>query len=102
MCARPRAPQARGGGLQRLLPEGYIPSSITPLMPMFCAADVCLLGWGSALFTQVPGRGILRSSDAESCIGHPLRSASIASKALHAAWRRVYILWCWMEMQRDE
>jgi hypothetical protein len=26
----------------------------------------------------------------------------MASKALHAAWRRSYILWCWMDMQGDE
>jgi hypothetical protein len=24
------------------------------------------------------------------------------SKALHAAWRMLYILWCWMDMQGDE
>jgi predicted protein tyrosine phosphatase len=26
----------------------------------------------------------------------------MASKALHAAWWRSTILWCWMGMQRDE
>jgi hypothetical protein len=26
----------------------------------------------------------------------------MASKALHAAWRRSIILWCWMDMQEDE
>ena len=40
------------------------------------------------LFTQVRGRGILRSSFAGSCIDPPLRGARMASKALHAAWRR--------------
>jgi hypothetical protein len=26
----------------------------------------------------------------------------MASKALHAAWRSLHILWCWMDMQADE
>ena len=38
-----------------------------------------------SLFTEVRGRGILRSSDARSCIDPPLRGARIASKAFHAA-----------------
>src|SRR5918994_2017670 len=42
----------------------------------------------SSLFTGLRGRGILRSSDARSCIDPPLRGARMASKAFHAAWRR--------------
>jgi hypothetical protein len=26
----------------------------------------------------------------------------MASKALHAAWRRSIILWCWLDMHRGE
>jgi hypothetical protein len=38
----------------------------------------------------VRGRGILRSSDAGSCIDPPLRGVRITSKALHAAWLRSF------------
>src|SRR5215208_3939484 len=40
------------------------------------------------LFTVVRGIGILGSSDAGSCIDPSPRGARMASKALHAAWRR--------------
>jgi hypothetical protein len=41
------------------------------------------------LFTLVVrGRGILRSPFAGSCIDRPPRGVRMASKALHAAWRR--------------
>jgi hypothetical protein len=42
----------------------------------------------NALFTGVRGRGILRTSFAGSCIDRPPRSVRMASKALHASWRR--------------
>src|SRR5919107_1706797 len=44
----------------------------------------------------------LRSSFAGSCIDRPPGGVRMASKALHAVRRRPYILWCWMDMQRDE
>jgi hypothetical protein len=40
------------------------------------------------LCTGVRGSEILRSSLSQSCIDPPLRGARMASKALHAAWRR--------------
>ena len=40
------------------------------------------------LFTRVRGSGILRSPFAGSCIDRPPRGVRMASKALHAAWRR--------------
>jgi hypothetical protein len=40
------------------------------------------------LFTESRRRGILRSSDSGSCIDPPPRAPRMASKALHAAWRR--------------
>jgi hypothetical protein len=40
------------------------------------------------LFTGVRGRGILRSPFAGWCIDGPPRGVRMASKALHAAWRR--------------
>src|SRR5215212_3717082 len=39
-----------------------------------------------ALFSGVRGRGILRSSDAGSCIDRPLRGPRMASKVAHGAW----------------
>ena len=39
-----------------------------------------------ALFTEVRGRGILRTSIAESCIERPPRGESMPSEATHAAW----------------
>jgi hypothetical protein len=56
----------------------------------------------AALFTRVRGRGMLGSPDSESCIDPPLRATRMASKALHAAWRKSpHILW-WIDLQRDE
>jgi hypothetical protein len=46
----------------------------------------------------VPRRGILGSPDSGSRIHPPLRATRMTSKALHAAWAEVYILWWWMDM----
>ena len=54
------------------------------------------------IFTGVRGRGILRSSFAGSCTDHPPRAARMASEARHAALEGSNMLWCWMDMQRDE
>jgi hypothetical protein len=40
------------------------------------------------LFTDLPRRGILRTSGAGSCIDRPPRGVRMASKTLHASWRR--------------
>src|SRR5829696_2396546 len=44
------------------------------------------LSVASGLFTEVPRRGILRSSLAGSCIERPPRVARMAPEAHHAAW----------------
>src|SRR5215212_7191369 len=56
----------------------------------------------NGLIHERRGRGILRTSDARSCIDPPLRSARMASKALSRRVAGLYMLWCWMDMQRDE
>src|SRR5215212_8902694 len=70
--------------------------SFTPL-PNFVAnftisARSVLLLFFMPLFTRRLRRGILRNSFAGSCIDRSPRSVRMASKALHASWRRTIIL----------
>ena len=39
------------------------------------------------LFTEVPRRGVLGSSDSGSCIERPPRATRMASEAHHVEWR---------------
>ena len=79
---RPPVPTSRANS--RLLRGSHRRRS-TPLLARFST------GWG-----------ILRSSDASSCINRPPAGAERASEGLHAAWHGFHILWWCMKMQRGE